>query len=74
MEDNATMKTPAQWKFKYPELPSKELIAEIQRDAREGMVLVEDVKPLCTVALSTLPESSETVQTFRAKHPNLFTT
>ena len=62
------MKTPAQWMFKYPELLSKELIAEIQRDAREGMVPVEDVKPLIGkwIPPKVLADAI-------AKYPNLFT-
>jgi len=76
---------PSFWKDKYSAL--KELpdyaIAEIQRDAREGMVPVEDVEVLYeatkTMMTHSEPESTrryvatQALTQFRAKHPNLFT-
>lgn len=55
-------------------------IAEIQHDAREGMVPVEDVRPLIghvTQTLNLWPGAKQDVvsslEFLRAKHPDLFT-
>lgn len=45
------------------------VIAEIQRDAREGMVPYEDIRPL--LELTNLPRRA-LIAELRAKHPNLF--
>lgn len=59
-------------------VPLHTLIAEIQRDAREGMVPMEDVKQLVDVVEwegghhpGGVVETA--VKSLRAKHPNLFT-
>ena len=59
------------------------IIAEIQRDAREGMVEASDIEPLYNAVKLMLthsePESTkhyvanQALTLFRAKHPNLFT-
>lgn len=49
------------------------IAAEIQRDAREGMVPYEDVRVLVGAFTDPSQDGDDFIEAFRTKHPNLFT-
>lgn len=61
---------------KHGQLIHASILGEIQREAREGMVPVEDIRPLISWATESSWSKKEkfaVLETLRAKDPNLFT-